>query len=97
MKPVELIVANATHDVASKIEALTPENLARYEAWKAKDDFGDTIKSQLRDLLCQIAHNANDSIVSKALAAIGAPSTQAELEQRIESAREAQRRERATV
>lgn len=77
MKPVELVIQNTLHEVASRIE-IVPR--------PARDDFvtrGDVGDQVARLLLCRLAHDAALPVVLKALAAIGGPATANETAQRL--------------
>lgn len=89
-KPVELLVACELHDYASRIESVKEE---------AHDQVLDTLESGeqgndvLRHLLCTLAHNTSMSAVRKALSAVGAPSSGAELKQRLRAVMEQRKAE----
>lgn len=96
-QPVELIVANCTHDMVERIDA--GADLAE-QAKKVLPS--DQVECKIRDaavqgfarhLLCQIAHRATDHVVRKALAALGAPHEDDHIWARLEAARDAQNRE----
>jgi hypothetical protein len=104
-QPIELIATNAAHEIAERLDMLkgaeqalsdfllktTGEKLSEADARNAiANGFAEK-------LLCSIAHNGSKATVRKALAAIGAPHEDDEIWQRLEAAREAQRREEAQV
>ncbi len=102
-QPVQLIVANATHEIAEAVDNITKAKAAASDAIEGltgqKFDFANhdlrqaIVKGFAERLLCQIAHNADPRIVRQALAAIGAPHEDDEIWNRLEAARDAQRQE----
>ncbi len=99
-QPVELIVANATHAVVSRLGIKHPLVEAAHSLIVDNDPKNGEVayrgvisKGFAEHLLCQIAHHASDAVVRKALAAIGAPHEDAEIWDRLESAKDAQKRE----
>lgn len=86
MKPVSLIVANTMHDYAPQLD----HELIKKVFTDAPQKRGEFAAALARKLLCSISHEGADSVVYKALAAIGAPSSEAEIMQALESARDAQ-------
>lgn len=103
-KPLELIIANVTHELVEDMG--DKKNLGNVIANIFKDKAPPEIRDKMeaqrkcaatesfaRNLLCSISHNAALPVVLKALAAMGAPAAEDEIWARLESAREAQRRE----
>lgn len=90
MKPIDLIVVNFTHAIASAMTMAPLEASAMLLDPEKRDE---AMRSALRQMLCNVAHDASDAMVAKALAAVGAPTSADELHQRITAAGEAQRRE----
>lgn len=82
-KPVDLIVANALHDLAQRHEEFPP--LVRALIDKHADRRNE---AAARDLLVQIACGAGIGPVCAALAAVGAPSSAEEIGQRFDAVRE---------
>lgn len=103
--PVDLIVANTTHEMVAFLEqnedatsALTnvlgeilPGLKDKLPQFDAKKDH--YAEEYARQLLCNIANQATRGVVLKALEAIGAPSVDSEIWARIDAAREVQKRE----
>lgn len=87
-KPVELIVANAVHDIASRTTALPPELIALAAGAENRDPVAEACA---RHLLCALAHDAALPVILRALAATGAPATIADLAQRLTAVRDAAR------
>ncbi len=96
-RPVDLIVANELHDAAARIERIEACNpkLNLFEPL-----FGDPAtrraisESCARQLLCAIAHQGAMDRVLAALAAVGAPATLTELDQRFTAVRDQRRGEK---
>ena len=90
--PVDLIVANALHDTASSIERFESNpavaRLLQRAVMRRK-----LAEDWLRQLLCDISHQADLSRVMQALAACGAPSTADEMEQRLQAVQDQRRGE----
>lgn len=91
-KPVALVVANRVHTIQGMIAQLRPEQLRAFEANAQRVP---ALEEQLRQILCDIAHEATLAVVVKALAAAGAPSSVAELDQMLQAARDQMMREEA--
>jgi hypothetical protein len=86
-KPVELIVTNTLYDALDKMSVLPDQLRATITDALCSVDGADTIA---RAILAEIAHGASTSLVFKAMAAIGGPSTKAEIVQRITAIRDNQ-------
>lgn len=101
--PVDLIVANTTHETLGAIEeaqdaiAKISEAIQQTNPGMIMPEFNPKdeqfVESYARQLLCNIAHRATLGVVRKALAALGCPSESDEIWARIDAAREVQRRE----
>lgn len=92
-KPVNLIVANTMHEAFALVHDMNTKakELARV-ARKYKADFDmqplpeNFIADQIaRKLLCEISHEAKISEVYKALAAISAPSSAADIQEGLQA------------
>jgi hypothetical protein len=89
-RPVELIITERMHNAAQRVEQAAGQDAAGTADAIAKPTFAEALA---RQLLCDVAHKASVPRVLEALAAIGGPSTPAEVMARLDAAREAQRRE----
>lgn len=83
-RPVDLITANTAHEIHDRI--------AMIEA-ATGDKKPPAVRAEVfsRQLLCNIAHEASERDVMRALASLGAPATEADLLARLAAAGEAQR------
>lgn len=91
-KPLELITANIVNRAAAGLRTLPPEAAGHPDVQPEA-----IALPLLRTLLCDIAHEGGAGLVIKALAALGAPSTTAEVAARIRAAMDAQAAEAGTV
>lgn len=103
--PVDLIVANTTHEMVAFLEQaegattavsdlvgkLMPGIKDKLPQFDAKKEH--YAEEYARQLLCNVAHQATRGVVLRALEAIGAPSADSEIWARIDAAREVQKRE----
>lgn len=89
-KPVDLIIANETHEAIAKIERVS-ELTGRSQLL----DSADLPPELARAFLCAIAHGAQISVVFRALASVGAPADLDAVKARLQSARDAMREARA--
>lgn len=90
-KPIELITSNVTYEILEKMGEV--EKLIEATGGKREIKPCDVADSFARSLLCQISHLGAMHAVLKALEALGAPSSESEIWQRLEAAKEQQRRE----
>lgn len=96
--PVDLIAANIAHEILARVERAEE---SAHEVGKTPEEVDLHLKSIRRDaadsfarnLLFNIAEKGTDVIVRRALAALGCPAEDSEIWARLESAREAQKRE----
>lgn len=98
-KPINLIVANKMHEVVEQIAVVdramqSMKSLANkagiqsppVSAVSAEDHASDIARS----LLCAIAHSADMAKVYSALAAVGAPKTEADIKDGLQAVRDGQ-------
>lgn len=83
-KPLELIIANCLHSVATDLEALPPE--------RRSDICRLALARQLgRMILSQLSHDLSDHDLMQVLKAAGGPSSLDELLQRLDAVQESRR------
>ena len=90
MKPVELIISNRTHDVASRFERISEDERAQAREQMASDQFNEQLA---RQLLCDISHSAGMPRVWAALQAAAGIASIDSIKARVTAAHDAQRRE----
>lgn len=87
MKPVELIVTNTLYEALDKMHQLPTEIRTPITDALCSMDGAEHVA---RTILAEIAHNASVSVVFKAIAAVGGPTTKTEIVQRITAVRDNQ-------
>lgn len=92
-KPVELIVTNELHRVAEEVDK-SPILRAAAETDKGRRDVTEAVA---RQILCDIAHQANIVYVGKALEAVGITGGVETVRSRFDAVREQRAEERRTL
>lgn len=89
MKPVDIIILMAMHDLAAKILNAPPAAQGEVQIVAAGVEFREYVA---RSLLQRIAGDGQIAVVLAALAAVGGPSSLCEAGQRLDAAIDSQRR-----